>query len=93
MALKKTLTIDNTEYPNAYHKIVDVVLNHEPAANLRVNTWASMADSKVLGTILTTRSYVQPTYDKSDDSQSAHSQWYTYLKTEVDFDGAADVLE
>lgn len=93
MALEKTLTIDGTTYTDAYHKIVDVVLNHTPSAFIRVNTYESRSAALTGGPIRATRNYVQPVFDKGDDTQSAHSQWYTYLKTEDDFDGADDVLE
>lgn len=95
MALQKSLTLDNgLVATDAYHKVTLVevtAFGGDVAASIRVSTYLDQSRADAGGTTVLDRLYRMPTFDKTDDTKSAHAQIYAYLKTLDDFSGATDV--
>lgn len=94
MALQKTLTLDNgLVATDAYHRIMDATvraIGPNVGAEANIATYLDRDRALANGPPIVVRRYSIP-FDKDDDTQSAHAQIYTYLKTLDDFTGSTDV--
>lgn len=94
MALQLTLVLDNgVTITDAYHKIVQLTVNARGTscnAYLEVHTYVNSTKADIAQQVIV-RTYLMPSFDKTNDAVTAAGQAYNYLKTLDDFNGALDV--